>query len=156
MHRGKDLHSTIDWSQWIHTTPSCATKMQQLTSVSNTGLCDAAHKLKDPFKAYLLGYMIKAAQPQRSSERKGWGEKLKGYLARCVAPGEIQPPCSGVKPIKTSQRYHSFWLRGWLAMGHGTHDGMQGKSQLRHLCITVRSTSNSNMTVCNLIALQSG
>lgn len=121
--------------------------MQNLTSVSNTGLCDAALKLKDPFKTYLLGCMIKAAQPQRSSERKGWREKLKQYLARYLAPGEPQPPCPGVKPIKPSQHYHGFWLRGWLPMGHSTHDGMKGKSQLRHLYITVHSTSNSNVTV---------
>ena len=74
MDRGKDLHNNIDSCQWIHTTLSWVVQIQKLTSGSNTGLCDAAPNLIHPYKAYLLGYVIKAAQPQGSTERRGQGQ----------------------------------------------------------------------------------
>ncbi|GAB0203277.1 cAMP-dependent protein kinase inhibitor alpha [Grus japonensis] len=48
-------------------------QIQKLTYESNTGLCDAAPNLIHPCKVYLLGYVRKAAQPQRSTDRRGWG-----------------------------------------------------------------------------------
>lgn len=152
MHRDKDLHSSLDSGPSIHKTLSL-------------WCCTQPH-------ASLSGYLIKAAQPQRSTERQGLEGEAAGKEGWKTQITEIMPGCSqgsprrssapmswkpsSMKTIKLSQHYHCFWLRGWLPRGHGSHHGIQRKSQLRNLCITVLSKSNPNMTLCNLIALQSG
>lgn len=96
MHRGKDLRSSIDSSQWIHTMLSCVMQIQKLTPGSNTGLCDAAPNLIHPYKAYLSGSVIKAAQCTTSKEHRetkaGQGER---EIWRWRSPNNTLPGLPG-------------------------------------------------------------
>lgn len=139
MHRGKDLHSRIDSSQCIHRTLSCVMQIQKLTSGSNTGLCDAAPNLIHPYKAYLLGYVSKAPQPQKSRERQGVcvGGCCRSGEARIIpcqaapraATGEPQPPMSRCETHHAEATLPQLLTEGGDCLGDMGHVmGCRGKA----------------------------
>lgn len=104
----------------------------------------------------LSGYLIKAAQPQSNTERQGLDGEEEGEEGWKIQMTQIVAGCSqgcsqeslslcvlAGKPPSWVNIITAFDWRGWLPRGHG----MQRKSQLRNLYITVLRKSIPNTTL---------
>lgn len=141
MHGDKDLHSSLDSGPMNSRMLSCAMKIQKLTYRSNICLwcCIQPH-------TSLSGYLIKAAQPQSSTERRGLegeegGEEWWKIQVTEIIPGcsqgcpqeSLSPNVQAWKTIKGSQHCHCFWLRRVTGKGawHPSWDTDEKPAQKR-------------------------
>lgn len=113
-----------------------------------------------PSQTSLSGYLIKAAEPQSSTERQGlegeeageewWKTQITERVSGCSQECPRESLSPSVQARKTSSWVNTttaFDWGGWLPRRRGTHHGVQRKSQPSNLCITVLSKSNPNMTL---------